>query len=318
MEIYTGLDSCPSPERSSAVTIGVYDGVHRGHRSIIRELRKVAAERKLRSGVVTFDPHPARIVRPESAPLLLTDITQRLELLDETGIDSALVVAFDEERAQESAETFVVQTLVECMRAELVVIGADFHFGRDREGNTERLTVMGTEHGFETVVMPLVDIDGDPASENPQVSSTAIRAALHSGDLETANRLLGRPFEIRGTVAKGDGRGRKIGFPTANIAIDENLAVPANGVYAGWYERPDGDIHPMVANIGTRPTFDVTTDEVVIECHLLDYESDMYSETAKVRFTERLRTEMVFDGADALRKAIGADIQTARKSLGIA
>ena len=241
MQTLRALDACPRPPQGTAVTIGAYDGVHLGHRAVIATVRRLADERGLATAVVTFDRHPASVVRPESAPRLLTDLDQKLELLEETGVDYALVVHFDEERSKESAEDFVREVLVDCLNAKLVVVGADFHFGHQRRGNVALLEQMGRELGFEVMGLSLVGADGVPARDELQVSSTAIRRALVAGDLATANAMLGRPYEVRGIVERGDQRGRTWGFPTANVAVPEEILLPADGIYAGWYERPSGE-----------------------------------------------------------------------------
>src|SRR3954453_1868067 len=220
------LHGCPRPEQGTAVTIGAYDGVHLGHRAVIATVRRLAGERGLATAVVTFDRHPASVVRPESAPRLLTDLDQKLELLEGTGVDYALVVHFDEERSKESAEDFVREVLVGCLNVKLVVVGADFHFGHQRRGNVPLLTEMGRELGFDVIGLSLVGPNGEPARDEAQVSSTAIRRALVAGDLATANAMLGRPHEVRGIVREGDKRGRTLGFPTANVAVPDDILLP--------------------------------------------------------------------------------------------
>src|SRR5262245_24266755 len=221
------LEECPRPEPGTAVTIGAHDGVHLGHRAVIATVRGLAADRGLASAVVTFDRHPASVVRPESAPRLLTDLDQKLELLEETSVDYTLVVHFDEERSKESPEDFVNEVLVGCLNAKVVVVGADFHFGHQRRGNVPLLEAMGAQLGFEVIGMSLVGAAGMPARDEEQVSSTAIRRALVSGDLDAANAMLGRAYEVRGTVDRGDGRGRDWGFPTANVTVSEEILFPA-------------------------------------------------------------------------------------------
>jgi len=254
MQTLRALDACPRPPQGTAVTIGAYDGVHLGHRAVIATVQRLAAERGLATAVVTFDRHPASVVRPESAPRLLTDLDQKLELLEETGVDYSLVVHFDEERSRESAEDFVREVLVDCLNAKLVVVGADFHFGHQRRGNVALLEQMGRELGFEVMGMSLVGPDGVPARDEVQVSSTAIRRALVAGDVALANKLLGHDYEVRGVVEHGDERGRTWGFPTANVAVSEEILLPADGIYAGWYERPSGERVPAAISLGRRPT----------------------------------------------------------------
>ena len=299
MEIIRDPAWSPALEQGSVVTVGEYDGVHRGHRTVISEMHRMAAERGCATAVVTFDRHPATIVRPESAPLLLCDLDHKLELLAETGVDYTLVVEFTPEQAEVPAEMFARQVLVDCLQARAVVVGADFHFGQGRRGNVETLGAVGEEFGYEVVGLPLVK---QLTGEGEVISSTSIRAALSEGDVEKAHRLLGRPFEVRGVVTPGDRRGRTIGFPTANIPTTPDLQVPADGVYAAWYVRDDGAQYPAAVNIGKRPTFYDDAERSLIEAHLIGFRGDLYGESAKVRFVRRLRGEKKFDGIDSLKQ----------------
>ena len=234
----------------TAVTIGAYDGVHLGHRALLADLVARAGAAGLSPVVVTFDRHPASVVRPESAPPLLTDLDQKLELLAECGIERTLVVPFDRARADESAEDFVREVLVETLEAKLVVVGEDFHFGNRRRGNVALLRELGREHGFEVVGVRLTGEDLAP------VSSTRIRSLVAAGDVVGAAALLGRPHEVRGPVVHGDGRGAsELGFPTANLEVSTDIALPADGIYAGYYRRPDGTGYLAAISVGRRPTF---------------------------------------------------------------
>jgi len=304
-----------NPGADHAVTIGTYDGVHIGHQAVIEQTRRIAEERGLKVAVVTFHPHPASIVRPESAPLLLTDIDQKLELLERYGVETTLVVPFDEARAQETSEEFVRDVLVDCMRAKVVVVGDDFHFGKGRTGNVELLTELGGRFGFDVEGIELLP---RPDGTVESVSSTAIRRAVAGGDVVTARELLGRYHEVRGPVVEGDRRGRTIGFPTANVAVARDRALPADAVYAGWYIRPDGTVHPTAINIGKRPTFYEHAEHSLMEAHLLDFDGDLYGERARVAFVELLRSEQRFDGIDALKAQLAADIEGAREILATA
>lgn len=315
MQTLRDLDACPRPPQGTAVTIGAYDGVHRGHQAVIGQVQSLAADRGLETAVVTFDRHPASVVRPESAPKLLTDLDQKLELLAETAVNYALVVHFDAERSQESAEDFVREVLVSCLNAKLVVVGSDFHFGNRRRGNVALLTDMGRELGFEVLGLDLVGIDGVPADEDQRVSSTGIRAALERGDLALANEALGRPYEVRGVVEHGDHRGRDWGFPTANVAVPDDILLPADGIYAGWYVRPDGSITPAAISLGRRPQVYEDQPFSLLEAHLLDFDGDLYGETARVRFVERLRGEARFETDEALIDQIRRDCDRARSVL---
>jgi riboflavin kinase/FMN adenylyltransferase len=316
MKVLRDQSSCPRPGEGSAVTIGAYDGVHQGHRAVIAEVRRRAEARGLRSAVVTFDRHPASVVRPESAPRQLTDLDQKLELLAATGVDYGLVITFDEARSKESADDFVREVLVECLNARVVVVGEDFHFGHRRSGNVARLRELGGELGFEVQGVELVDAEARPAGEEAQVSSTRIRHALAAGELDEANLLLGRPYEVRGVVARGDGRGADLlGFPTANVSVPGEILLPADGIYAGWYERPDGAVHPAAISLGRRPTFYSEAHASLLEAHLLDLTADLYGEAAKVRFVARLRGEVRFDSVESLVEQIGRDCDEARRIL---
>lgn len=312
MEVCTDPATCPRPPEGAVVTIGVYDGVHLGHRALIGRVCAMATELGAGSAVVTFDRHPATVVRPDSAPLLLTDLEQRIELLASTGVDRTLVLHFDEERAHESAEDFVREILVGCLGARAVVVGHDFHFGRNRGGNVPMLQEMGAELGFDVLGINLV---ADEA-ESEVVSSTRIRGLLAAGDVAGAAKLLGRPHEVRGIVQHGDARGRDLGFPTANVAVPADILLPADGIYAGWYERPNGDVHATAMSLGRRPTFYEDADLSLLECYLLDFEGDLYDEPARVRFVERLRGEVKFDSIEALVEQMSKDVDEARLVLG--
>jgi riboflavin kinase/FMN adenylyltransferase len=311
MELITDLHACPDGERGTAVTIGFYDGVHRGHQALIAHVRELAAQRGCASAIVTFDRHPATVVRPSSAPRLLTDLEQRVELLAASGIDYCVVVHFDEERAAEPAEDFVSEVLVGCLSARVVAVGEDFHFGRGRGGNVALLQKLGPGLGFEVVPFGLVEV---PGLDEP-VSSTAVRALLTAGEVERAAVLLGRPHEVRGVVERGDGRGRELGFPTANVAVPSDILLPADGIYAGWYERPSGAVAPTAISLGRRPTFYADAAKSLLEAHLLDSDADLYGESARVRFVARLRGEARFESVDELVAQMWRDVAATRDRL---
>jgi riboflavin kinase/FMN adenylyltransferase len=295
------------------VTIGAYDGVHTGHRLVIDRVRHAAAEQGLESAVVTFDRHPASVVRPESAPKLLTDLDQKLELLAETGADYVLLVHFDEDRAQETAEEFVREVLVGCLDTKAVVVGHDFHFGRGRQGNVAMLQDMGAVMGFDVTGLRL--FSGGLGKE--PISSTRIRKLLGEGAVGEAASLLGRPHQVRGHVADGDKRGRLLGFPTANVSLPDYIALPADGVYAGWYRRPDGIRRPAAISLGRRPTYYEDSGLRLLECYLLDFDGDLYGETAHVDFVAHLREQARFESSHALIDQMGRDVATTRKVLGL-
>jgi riboflavin kinase/FMN adenylyltransferase len=227
------------------------------------------------------------------------------------------VVHFDEQRSHEPPEEFVDEVLVGCLDARAIAVGEDFHFGYQRKGNVDLLREMGADRGFEVVPIDLVGVDGRPAPESGRVSSTAIRRALAEGDLDRANEMLGRQYEVRGVVATGDRRGRELGFPTANVSVPADILLPADGIYAGWYERPDESIHPTAMNLGRRPTFYEMAHASLLEAYLLDFDGDLYDEPARVRFAVRLRPELKFDDIDALVVQIDTDVQDTRRALGL-
>ncbi|MFW2380648.1 MAG: bifunctional riboflavin kinase/FAD synthetase [Acidimicrobiales bacterium] len=299
-------------EEPHAVTIGVFDGVHRGHRFVLDETRRLADHDGARLAVVTFDPHPARIVRPESAPKILTGIEHRLELLREFGVDTTVVVHFDQAQAHERAMAFVDRVIVDCLSASSVSVGDDFHFGYRREGTTELLAEIGAERGFD--VHPLDQVL-QPGEGGAPVSSTAIRRAIADGEVEEAAEMLGRLHQVRGEVRAGDQRGRTIGFPTANVDVSPERAIPADGVYAAWYVFADGSRHPAAVNVGKRPTFYADADRSLVEAHLIGFDGDLYGTEGRVEFVKMLRTERRFDGIDALKSQLQTDIDEAKALL---
>jgi riboflavin kinase/FMN adenylyltransferase len=308
-----GWDRGESPaEGPFALTIGAYDGVHIGHRELIARVSAAAETHRCCSAVVTFDRHPATVVRPDSAPRLLTDLDQKLELLATTGVDLTLVVHFDEERAAETPEDFVRVVLVEALQARSVVVGHDFHFGRHRRGNVALLARMGAEYGFDVTGVRLVTLGDDTLP----VSSTRIRQLLADGEVEQAARLLARPHQVRGTVIHGDKRGRELGYPTANVAVPAAIAMPGDGVYAGWYLGVDGVRRPAALSIGRRPTFYEDADLSLLEAHLIDFSGDLYGQAARVEFVARLRSQERFASAAALVEQMGRDVSSARSRLG--
>lgn len=313
MLVVRSAEACPRPAGGSVATIGAYDGLHRGHRTVIDLVRRRAAELGAVSAVVTFDRHPAEVVRPESAPCLLVGLDEKLELLEEAGVEVCLVITFDAERAREEPEDFVREVLVDCLRVREVIVGADFHFGHRRRGDTALLERMGAELGFGVRGLDLYAPDG-----GEPISSTAVRQALRAGDLERVEALLGRPHSVRGTVVRGDQRGRQLGFPTANVALDPRRCLPPEGIYAGWYRRPDGSRHPAAISLGRRPTFyDPGEAPVLLEAHLLDFEGDLYGETATVTFTRWIRPEERFSDVDALVARIREDTEAVRRVLAV-
>ena len=310
MHVVRNLDACPDLP-GSVVTIGAFDGIHLGHQALLRLVREKGVERGLPTALVTFDRHPAQVVRPETAPKLLTNLDQRLELLEATGlVDQAVVLTFDDDRRQESAEDFVTEVLRGCLRARLVVVGADFHFGNARRGNVALLERMGRDLGFDVVGIELVSNPGEVT-----YSSTLVRRRLADGDVRGAAEILGRVHEVRGTVVEGDRRGRELGFPTANVAVPEEICLPAAGIYAGTFTGSDGVERPAALSLGRRPTFYTDQPYLLLEAYLLDFEGDLYGQTAAVGFVDRIRSEERFDSVDALVAAMHRDIEAVRRVL---
>ena len=300
----------------SVVTIGAYDGLHVGHREIIDQVTQKARDDKQASVLVTFSPHPANILRPAEAPKLLTDRDQKLRLLEGTGIDAVVVIAFDRLQAEETPEDFAKRVLVDTLNVKRLIVGEDFCFGKDRRGNVELLTQQGEQYGF--VVEPSHLVAGH---DDVTASSTYIRSLVQNGDIEAANMYLGRQHELAGTVVHGDARGRTVGFPTANVEVPKMLCQPGDGVYAGWYVRPARDgqperVYPAAINIGRRPTFYVDAPVSLIEAHVIGEESlDLYGEVARIRFVTRLRGEQKFSGIDELKAQLVLDIENAKTAL---
>ena len=289
----------------TAVTIGVFDGVHVGHRRVIADLILLAASEGLTPAIVTFDPHPLAILAPERAPLMLTSVDQRIDQFRRLGAEIAGVLDFPDIR-QLSAEEFCEAVLSQALRAKHVVVGADFRFGRDRGGDASLLIRAGDRLGFEVSV---VDLFG---SRDGVVSSTRIRQLIGDGQVEDAAVLLGRPYELAGEVIEGEKRGHKLGFPTANLGIPPDRQIPGRGVYAGT-ATVQSEVFAAAVNVGTRPTFDGRG--TTIEAHLLDYTGDLYGRFLTIAFMVKLREEVRFDGPDDLIRQIHRDVERVREVL---
>jgi len=311
MQVIRDIQPSDSSKRS-VVTIGAYDGVHRGHQAVIGQVKATAQDLGCRSVVITFDKHPASVVRPESAPKLLTDLDQKLELLQQTRIDATLVVEFNQERSSEDPAVFVQRVLVDALHAQVIVVGEDFHFGFKRSGNVAMLRDLGKQFDFEVVPVKLIQ---RPDEVEEPVSSTSIRRALAGGQVEVATNLLGRAYEVRGVVVSGDKRGRTIGFPTANVEVPNAMCLPADGVYAGHFTREDGAVHSCAINLGRRPTFFEHADHSLLEAHLLDFDGDLYGEYVRVTFEHFLRSERKFEGLEAIKTQLQLDVVAARASM---
>jgi riboflavin kinase/FMN adenylyltransferase len=289
--------------RPMAVTIGVFDGVHRGHQALIRRFVEMARERERATGIVTLHPSPITVIRPDVRIMYISSLEERLELLRSLGVDAVGPLTFTSELAQVSAEDFIAE-LCQTMDMRLLVGGPDISVGRAREGNATWLAENAARLGFELGVVQFFEEDG------AKVGSSGIRDAVAHGDMETAADLLGRPFSLRGPVVRGFERGRTIGFPTANIAVSADRVLPALGVYVTQVVIGENR-YPSVTNIGVRPTFD-GDGRASIETHLLDFSGDLYGHDLKVELLHRLRGEQRFDGVEALVEQIGRDAEAAR------
>jgi riboflavin kinase/FMN adenylyltransferase len=313
MRIYRDPAEVAGEGTGRAVTIGAFDGVHLGHQAVLRLARDLARARGLSAAVLTFDRHPAEVVRPDSAPKLLTTLEQKLELLDATGaVDECLVLTFDQTRSKEPAEQFVDELLASALQARLVVVGADFHFGHRRHGDVPLLQRMGAELGFETIGLGLVAAT-DHGDAGVPYSSTRIRALIEQGDVESAAEMLGRPHEVRGRVEHGDARGAALGFPTANVSVPGNICLPADGVYAGTFAAADGVIRPAAISVGRRPTFYAEAGMCLCEAFVLDFDGDLYDQRARVAFTHHLRGQVRFDTVDDLVAQMRLDVERVRE-----
>ena len=285
------------------LALGNFDGLHRGHRKILDRLQRVAFERRATSVVMTFDPHPPRVVRPDRAPPLLMTKAQKLEGLSQAGVEGAAIVRFTDELSQWDPEMFVRSVLVEWLRVSEVWVGANFLFGRDRSGNFSLLRTLGARYGFKAEKI-------DPVRyKDFVVSSTRIRRLVSEARVDEAAALLGHPYTIDGVVIRGDQRGRTIGFPTANLCTDNEL-IPPHGVYATT-AIIDGIVLPSVTNIGTRPTVDASG-RTAIETHIFDFDRDLYGAVIRLAFVQRLRDERAFESVDVLKTQIAADCARAR------
>ena len=311
--LYDKRDRLPDSV-SVATTIGVFDGVHLGHQKVLQMVRSTADRLGVASAVVTFDTHPAYVVRPENAPKILTTLEQKVELIEARGLDYMYVIHFDEARAATRPEEFIEQVFLDALHARAIVVGEDFHFGKGRSGNVAELTRLGDEWDFE--VVPLELIRHSRQAREP-VSSTKIRRALAGGDVARAAAMLGRPYEVRGVVERGDQRGHTVGFPTANVPVPKFMAWPADAVYAGWCTLDDGSRHGCAINIGRRPTFYEHAEQSLLEAHLIDYDGDLYEREVRVAFVEFLRSERKFDGIEQLREQLSEDVASARTRLGL-
>jgi len=291
--------------RRVCLAIGFFDGVHLGHQQILRHTLTDARQHGAEAVAITFDRHPNTVLAPARVPPQIYSLRRKLKAIEEVGMDAALLIHFDKHFSEKSGEEFVRELARDLGSIWSICVGADFVFGHHRGGNVELLRKLGAELGFSVHALAAVSLD------RQVIRSTRIRQAIIAGDLEAAGQMLGRTYSLSGTVRRGDGLGRKLGFPTANIDTT-GLAVPPKGVYAAQ-ARAGGRIRPAVVNIGSRPTLAQLHPELRVEAHLLEFAGDLYAAELEILFLEKLRDEKKFDSLDALGEQIGRDVAEAKK-----
>lgn len=314
MHRFTDPAETPDELTPCVVTLGNFDGVHRGHKAVLSRLVEIGRERGLPAVAVTFEPHPLAVLHPDRAPDIITPSSVRDDLLEGTGLDGLLVLEFTKDFAQQSPEEFVQGTFVDGLQAKVVVVGVDTRFGYKNSGDVATLRELGETHDFEVIAL-------EDVGDGERWSSTSVRKALTDGDVAAAARVLGRPHRVVGTVVHGHHRGRELGFPTANLSPDSAGLVPAEGVYAGWLTRLDLDAGepdrtmPAAISIGTNPTFD-TKDRRTVEAYVLDRDDlDLYDERVVVEFVEHIRPTLRFESIDDLLVAMAKDVEQCRAVL---
>jgi riboflavin kinase / FMN adenylyltransferase len=314
---WRGLEATPGDLGRTVITVGMYDGVHRGHQVLIGAAVSRAQAMRRPCLLLTFDPHPAEVVRPGSHPAILTSLDRKAELVAELGVDAMCVLPFTPEFMRLSPETFTHTVLVEQLHAAQVVVGENFTYGHKAAGNVQTLTVEGRRFGFAVEGIPLAAVDDDAVT----ISSTYIRACVAAGDMASAGRALGRPHRVDGVVVRGDRRGRDMGYPTANVESPAFTAIPADGVYAGHLVTRDPrsgasrERFPAAISVGSNPTFQGSRRSV--EAFVLDYDGDLYGEHVGVEFVERLRPMIAFPDVAALLEAMAKDVSDTRQILGM-
>lgn len=309
MQRWNDVTEVPPHSGPTVVTFGVFDGVHLGHRRVIARTIELAKGHQARSVVVTFDPHPASVVRPDAVPPALATLDRRVELFEEQGVDAVLVLPFTKDRSQQPAEEFV-REMAGALEPKAVVVGTDFRFGFKASGDVALLSRLGGELGFEVEAI-------DRQAGDPHWSSTAVRQALSDGDVKAAADVLGHLFRVEGIVVRGDQRGRELGFPTANVPADAKLALPKDGVYTGYLTRaddPDAKRLPSAISIGTKPQFG--PHDRVIEAHVVDRDDlELYDVPVIIEFVEYVRGQLVFDDLDGLIAEVERDKDRVRTTL---
>lgn len=315
MQYFKGISEVPSDFGPSVVTLGNFDGVHRGHQEVLRNLVELARSQGAKAVAITFDPHPAQVHRPESAPGQIMSLADRVETMFQTGLDAVLVLHYTLDFAQQSAEEFVRAIFVDALHAAAVVIGHDVRFGKGNAGDLSTMQELGARFGFRVEVIEEFGADR-------RCSSTWVREALNRGDVRTAAEVLGRAHHMRGTVVHGAARGRELGFPTANLAPEASGYIPADGVYAGWLVDAAGTRWPAAISVGSNPTFDGVARQV--EAHVIDRPEEsvedfnLYGQLVSVEFVERLRGMVAYTGAEALIEQMCLDVIQSRAVLAAA
>ncbi len=310
MQMYFGLDDLPEEPLEPVVTMGNFDGVHRGHQALLARVQEEGSRMSAPTMVITFHPHPRQVLRPEEPFTPIMSLKERMRRLWDLRIDHALILPFDHDMAEMTGREFIEEVLWDALRIRGIYVGAAMTFGYQRQGNVKLLESEGRRLGYGVGVIDPVLVEGY------RVSSTLIRQAVASGQLEVAARLLGRNHRVVGTVVEGDKRGRELGFPTANLETDGGV-LPPNGVYAAWALLDDGATRvPAVVNIGVRPTF-TEGGPVSVEAHLLDFEGDLYGQEVALALVRNLRGEQQFGGVEPLKRQIKRDVIEARRALGV-
>ncbi|AUZ86923.1 bifunctional riboflavin kinase/FAD synthetase [Arthrobacter sp. TmT3-37] len=320
MFYWRDLDSVPPDFGPAVLTLGNFDGVHRGHQRVLQQVVEAARERNASAVVVSFDPHPAQVHRPDAAPELIMGLADRVETLAETGIDALLMMHYTLDLAANSPEEFVERVFVRALKAKAVVIGHDVRFGRGNSGDLGTMRELGRKLGFEVLVIDdfgaSLPLDATDADGDRRCSSTWVREALEAGDVGTATRVLGRNHRMRGEVVHGAARGRELGYPTANLAASSQGFIPADGIYAGWLVDEAGTRWPAAISVGSNPTFDGVDRQV--EAHVINrppervQDFDLYGQSIVVEFVERLRGQVAYTGPEALIEQMKLDVDRAR------
>jgi riboflavin kinase / FMN adenylyltransferase len=300
MEVIRSLDEVPRAGRGRALAVGTFDGVHLGHRAVITDALEHGRAEGIPVAAVTFDPHPNQVLRPDDPPQLLTSAAVKADLIAALGVDELVIIPFTREFSRLEADEFCSDVLVAALQARTVSVGANFRFGHAARGD---VALLQSRPEFETAIVPLVERGEAP------ISSSRIRQLVAHGDVSAAAELLGSPFQLEGAVVEGDARGRSLGMPTANVAPNEDLLVPGPGIYAGL-----GLGHQAAISVGVRPTFE-TDGQLLVEAHLLDFEGDLYGQTMRLAFLERLRDELRFESAEELAEQMRRDVEQVRTVL---